>query len=553
MIKKRADAAKEDCWNVEALYPNTEAWEAALKSIVKKDASPFWPELAALKGHLSDSPESIKSALETIFSLSRNLSALYTYAHLRHDEDIANDANKNAFIRITSILHEFSRETSWFEPELVSLSDEMLKRYLEDPSLSDYRFHLEKIIRIKKHTLTRDNETLMALAGKALDTSQKTFSMMNDADFKFGKVSNAQGHEMELTHALYGSYIRDRDRILRENAFKSLHRKFHEYENTLCELVNGQVQTHVFNARARGYQSSLEAALFPKNIDTAVYHSLIRAVREGIGSLHKYVRLRRKILQISPLHAYDMYVPLTSEVDIKMTFQEAADAIIESTAPLGSDYQNHLKKGFYEDRWVDRYENLNKRSGGYSSGCYGSMPYILMNYKEQIRDVFTLAHEAGHSMHSLLSRRHQPYHYSDYPIFLAEVASTFNEDLLTRFLLKNARSREEKIFLINQKIEDIRTTLFRQTMFAEFELTVHEMADKNIPLTPKVLKEAYAKLNADYFGSELFLDEELEIEWSRIPHFYYNFYVFQYATGISTALALPNGSWRGETRKEKTT
>ncbi len=379
---------------------------------------------------------------------------------------------------------------------------------------------------------------LLALSGQALQGYHKAFGAINDADFEFGSIKNEKGEDLPLSHASYGLYMREQDRTLRKNAFDKMHGQYEKYENTLCELLGGVVQSHVFHSRARKYESCLDAALYPKNVDTAVYHSLIQAVNDNIGTLHKYIALREKIMGVGTLHLYDMYVPLTSEFDIKMSFDKASDLIIDSVAPLGSEYQDILAKGLKGDGWVDRYENKNKRSGAYSSGCYDSMPYILMNYKDVLRDVFTLAHEAGHSMHSFLSHKNQPYQYGDYPIFLAEVASTFNEELLMQEMLKRSQSTEEKIFLINMKIEDIRATLFRQTMFAEFELMIHTKAEKSEPLTPQVLKEEFYNLNRKYFGPDVDIDEIAKIEWARIPHFYYNFYVYQYATGISAALAL---------------
>lgn len=545
MSKDRSAVAQNDKWNVEALFPNIEAWEIAFSKSCPKENKPRWPELAAFKGRVGESAKTLKQLLDLQCKISRNLSILFTYAHLRHDEDITNDVYKAAFNKVLALCHDLAEETSWFEPELLALNDDVLKKMLQDPILSEYQFHIEKIIRIKKHMLSPECEELLAMTAKALESSHKAFSAINDADFKFGVVLDSSGKEKELTHGSYGLYIRDRDRKLRENTFRSFLGKYTAYENTLCELINGQVQAHVFNAKARRYASCLEAALFPKNIDTKVYHALVKAVNDNLDPLHDYVKLREQVLGVGELHLYDMAVPLTSEVDIRMPYREAEDIVIESVAPLGSEYQNLLKKGFKDQRWVDRFENKNKRSGAYSSGCYDSMPYILMNYKDILRDVFTLAHEAGHSMHSLSSHKHQPYHYGDYPIFLAEVASTFNEDLLMRLMLERAKTTEERIFLINQKIEDIRGTLFRQTMFAEFELLIHEMAEKNIPLTPKILKEEYRKLNRRYFGDRVIIDEEADSEWSRIPHFYYNFYVYQYATGISAALALADRVMKG--------
>lgn len=539
MQKERKDVAVEDRWNVEALYPNLQAWEKAFNS-VNKDQKPRWPELAAYRGKLGDSPEKLKDAIKLILSIDQKLSNLYTYAHLRHDEDITHDAHKIAINKIVSLLHDFQEELSWFEPELLSLPEKTLSSLLKSPVLKEYRFHLEKIVRIKPHVLSSEKEELMALAGKPLQAIPNAFRAINDADFKFGTVKDSKGNEHPLTHSLYAVYIKERDRTLRKNSFIKLHGTYKEYENTLCELIQGQIQAHLFQTRARNYSSCLETALFPKNIDTAVYHALIQAAHERIPVLHKYIALRKNIPGINggKLHLYDMQVPLTAEIDINMPYHEAEDVIIQSVAPLGSDYQNQLRDGLKTGRWVDRYENKNKRSGAYSSGCYDSMPYILMNYRGTLRDVFTLAHEIGHSMHSLLTHKHQPYQYGSYPIFLAEVASTFNEDLLTRLLLERTSNKQEKIYILTQKIDDIRSTLFRQTMFAEFELFIHQMAEQGVPLTPALLREQYRKLNQLYYGDLVELDVESDSEWSRIPHFYYDFYVYQYATGISAALAL---------------
>lgn len=538
MLKTRNEVPKNDCWNVEALYQSIEDWEKDFQIYARPDQKPHWPEIAAFRGRLGESAKTLKEALESTFSIDRKLSSLYTYAHLRHDEDIINDQNKVLYSRIMGIMHDFSQEVSWFEPEILALPKETMTAFLKSPELAPYKFHLEKIIRVKPHMLSPNEEELLALAGKSLQASSKAFSAINDADFKFGTILDSKGEERPLTHSLYGVYLRDQDRTLRKNAFLQVHQKYMDYENTISELLQGQIQSHLFNARARKYPTCLEAALFPKNVEVEVYHSLITAVNDSLGSLHKYINLRKRLPGVDQLHLYDMYVPITAEIDIKMPYKEAEDLVIESVAPLGAEYQNALKKGFHEQRWVDRYENQNKRSGAYSSGCYDSMPYILMNYNDSIRDVFTLAHEAGHSMHSLNSHKSQPYHSSHYPIFLAEVASTFNEDLLIRLMLQRSKSKEETIYLLTQKIEDIRTTLFRQTMFAEFELFLHTMAEQNIPITPKLLRDEYVKLNQRYFGKEVLIDKEAEVEWARIPHFYYNFYVYQYATGISAALAL---------------
>ncbi len=551
MATPRCEVPAHDQWNVAALYSSFDLWQTEFQTLLKESGRPRWPELLTFKGRLADGAGALKACLEQIFSLSRQLSKLYTYAHLRHDEEITDDKNKVAFSRIVSALHDFQEETSWLEPEVLGLPEATLKAYLTDPNLADYRFYLEKIARLRPYTLSPEKEELLALSAKALQASSSAFRAINDADFKFPSVQDSQGKSREVSHATYGLYIRDRDRLLRKNAFQSVFGKYYEFENSLAELLNGQIQAHLFNARAHRYSSCLDAALFPKNVDTAVYTTLIKTVRDKIGALHKYVTLRKKILKLDELHFYDLYVPLVPEVEIKMSYREAEEIVIDSVAPLGEEYQEILKNGLKQDRWVDRYENQNKRSGAYSSGCFDSMPYILMNYKGILKDVFTLAHEAGHSMHSYWSHRSQPYHYSDYPIFLAEVASTFNEELLSQLLMQRTTDKAQKLYLVNEKIEDIRGTLLRQTMFAEFELFLHQMAEQDTPLTPKLLKDFYRSLNAIYFGPGLTLDPELEIEWARIPHFYYNFYVFQYSTGISAALALADRVTKGGEKERR--
>lgn len=538
LTKKRADVAPEDRWNVNSLYSSFEDWKKESDKVASNREKPFWPELVTYQGRLGESAETLKKALDLIFETSRKLSKIYTYAHLRHDEDIAQDTHKGALNGALSLFHEFEEEASWIEPELIGLPKETIDAYMESSVLECYRFHLERIFRLKAHTLSPESERLVALAGKALIAPHKAFSALNDADLKFGSVKDEKGEERQLSHALFSIYLHDQDRTLRKNAFTQMHSCYEAHANTLCELLNGQVQSHVFNARARNYDSSLHAALFPKNINVDVYNNLIETVGKEIKTLHRYLDKRKERLGVKELHLYDMYVPLVPDADIKMSYKDAEEVVIESVAPLGADYQNILHAGLTKDRWVDRFENLNKRSGAYSSGCYDSMPYILMNYKELLRDVFTLAHEAGHSMHSYFSHKNQPYHYGDYPIFVAEVASTFNEELLHRLLIERCQSAEERTYLINQRIEDIRATLFRQTMFAEFELMIHQFAEKNMPLTPETLKIEYFALNKKYFGDDVIIDEPIAIEWARIPHFYYNFYVYQYATGISAALAL---------------
>lgn len=538
MTISRKSVVKKDRWNVEALYPSMKAWETDFKKIIHSKKAPYFKELDHFKGRLGKNAKELKGALDLYFLLERQLRKLYTYAKLRHDEDITDESCKKISDKISTYYHLFSQESSWIEPEIQAIDAKDLKKFMSDKILSDYHFFLEGLLRLKKHTLDADQEKLLALAGQALQTPQKAFSAISDADFKFGKIEDSKGVKKDLTHGTFGLYLRDKDRTLRKNAFTQLLGKYSEFENSITELLNGHLQKQLFYAKAKKYDSCLEAALQPKNIDTSVYHSLIQAVHSNIGSLHKYMKLRKKVLRLKEMQLYDIYVPFVESSDIKFSYKEAEELVIDSVKPLGAEYQDLLKNGLKTQRWVDRYENQNKRSGAYSSGCYDSMPYILMNYKGILRDTFTLAHEAGHSMHSLLSRTNQPYHYSDYTIFVAEVASTFNEELLMHELIQRASSKQEKAFLINEKLEDIRATLFRQTMFAEFELFIHDTVEKHIPITPALLKQEYLRLNQFYFGKEVEITPDIAIEWARIPHFYYGFYVYQYATGISAALTL---------------
>ena len=536
--QERQEVAQAHKWNVESLYPSWQAWEEDLTKWGREKESVHWPELNAFKTSWRESPEQLKKMIEAHCEIDRRLSKLYTYAHLRHDEDVAEESAKKAYSRITTLLYAFAQETAWIEPALLSYPQEKLQAMISSKVLDPYRFYLEKMVRMKPYTLPAEQEELLAMAGKPLETASQAFGAFNNADLKFPPAVDSQGQQKELTHGKYQLYLRSPDRALRESAFKNLHRSFLSYENTLCELLSGQVQRHLLEMKARKFNSCVEAALFPNQIDVAVYKSLIQAVKNHLPALHRYMHLRKELMGLDKLHLYDLHVPLVKQVEMGMTYEEATKAILESVAVLGSDYQSSLAQGLTQDRWVDRYENARKRSGAYSSGCYDSMPYILMNYQGTLNDALTLTHESGHSMHSLLSRTNQPYHYSRYSIFVAEVASTFNEELLLRHLRAKAATKEQKAFLINQKLDDMRSTLLRQTMFAEFELKIHEWAEQGIPMTPALLKAEYRKLNEEYFGPDVYIDEEADIEWSRIPHFYYNFYVYQYATGISAAHAL---------------
>ncbi len=529
-MKKRSQIPQQYKWNVENLYKNEKIWKKDYQYL--KDNV---ENILQFKGKLN-SVEVLNDFFSFTETYERTLEKVYTYSHLRHDEDTSNSVSKAHYQEAQNLFYRYSELAAFVSPELLALSQETIDVLLNSKNLELYRHHLEQIFRSKPHILSQSEETLLSLSQRALSTGSASFSALNNADLKFGIVLHKK-KKFPLTHASYQNYLSNPDRELRRKTFIQYHREFKGHENTIASLLSGQVRASTFNARARKFESALHQALYPKNIDAAVYHSLIEAVHKGIKSLHRYYKIKKKALKLKEFHLYDQYVPIVPKFNKKYSYDTAKKLVIESVAPLGEEYQNLLSKGL-ESGWVDVYENENKRNGAYSSGCYDSMPYILMNYNDELNAVFTLAHEAGHSMHSLLSRRHQPYIYSDYSIFVAEVASTFNEEMLYDYLLERSSSQQEELYLLDSQINAIKGTLFRQVMFAEFELMIHQLDEADKPITHDLLNVEYKKLNRFYFGNHVVIDDEIEIEWTRISHFYYNYYVYQYATGISAAIAL---------------
>ncbi|MFY7843229.1 MAG: oligoendopeptidase F [Rhabdochlamydiaceae bacterium] len=538
-MQTRSEVSTQDKWNVQAIYKTDSDWHKAfedLSSLTQIESVDGY--LKKYQNKLGENVSFLIACLKEYFAIEREISKLYTYAHMRHDEDLSNNEYKSMYSLITHLLYSFKEKTAWIDPTLLALPQETINIYFQDPALEPYKVYLSHLWRFKDHVLTPKEEELLALAAPSLESSQKIFGSFNNVDVKFDPIKDSEQKTYPLSHGTFLVYLRNKDRQLRKEAFLSLHKGFQGFENTLSDILNAQLQNHVFSRKARRYDSCLEASLFSNQIDVKVYHSLIQKVREGFGSLHRYIKLRKKWLSYEDLHLYDLQVSVVPQIDMKIPYETAVKYVIESVAPLGRDYQNTLARGLLEDKWVDKYENQGKRSGAYSNGSYDTMPYILMNYHDTLNDMKTLAHEAGHSMHSYYARSHQPYQYSSYSIFVAEVASTFNEELLSKYLLARTNNVKERAYLINQKIDDIRATFFRQVMFAEFELKIHEWADQGVPITTQMLKETYYKLNVDYFGPDMVVDPEISIEWARIPHFYYNFYVYQYATGLSAALHL---------------
>jgi oligoendopeptidase F len=532
MPVKRESIKKEDRWNVEAVYKSDKIWEDEYKSL-KNEINRIFD----YKGILNKSAKNIKKMLDTSIDLERKLGKLYLYAHMKHDEDSKNALYKEFFGKASNLMVEYDEASSWIMPELLSIDAKVMENFMESGELDNYKFNIEKILRYKEHTLSEDEEKLISMAGKIMSVPMDAFRSLNDADLKFGFVEK-NNDKKELTHGQYYLFITDKDREIRKTAFKQYHDKFGEFPSTFASLLYGKIKSDIFVSKSKKYGDCLEASLFENKIDKSVYLNLIATVRERIGSLHEYLSYRKKKMKLDEMHLYDIYVPFVEYPEIKMDFSDAKSGLYECVKILGSEYVDALKNGIENERWVDRYENENKRSGAYSTGVYDSMPYILMNFNGTLNSARTLAHEAGHSMHSYFTHKYQPPVYGKYPIFLAEVASTFNEELFNNMLIKRSNDKSMTAYLINSRLEEIRATLFRQTMFAEFELLVHELVENDTPLTFQMLNNEYRKLNEFYFGKDVVIDKEIEIEWARIPHFYYNYYVYQYATGISATFSL---------------
>lgn len=532
-IPLRSQQLKENCWAVEDIYPTEEAWSQALS-----ESASLPEELAAYQGKLGESAETLLSYLTRMEEISHQADRLFVYAMLRADEDTANSTHQAMKGKCFSFLVSLSSATAFEGPELVAIPDETLDAfYAQEPGLTKYRRYLTKARLGKPHILSQAEEKLLAGAAEVGAAPSNIFNTLNNADMTFPAVTDSEGVTYPLTNGSYISLMERSDRTLRENAFRSFYGVYESYANTLAASYNAEVRKNLFFAKARKYHSALAAAMEPVEVPEAVYHSLVDTVRKNLDKMHRYMGLRKKAMGLSELHMYDIYANMIPEAEEVVPFAQARDEVIDAMGILGEEYQSVLKSGF-EARWMDIYENKGKRSGAYSCGCAGIHPFVLLNHKETLDSEFTLAHELGHAMHSYLSDKHQPSIYNEYVLFVAEVASTCNEALLMQYLLARTEDPKKRAVLINYFLEQFRTTLYRQTMFAEFELKAHEMAAAGETLTADNLKAMYLQLNKDYYGEETVVDEEIAIEWARIPHFYRNFYVYQYATGFSAAIAI---------------
>ena len=531
-IPSRADADPRYTWNLADIFPTDEDWQAAYAAAQRS------PEkLRSYEGKLSDA-KTLLEFLRYSDELSVVLDRLGNYAQRKADEDTRSAAYQEMSALFLNLAIETSRAAAFSTPEILSIPDETLEGFFrEEPALSQYRLLIDRVLRQRSHVLSPEGEALLAAAGQLGQSPDDIFSYLNDADMRFADVLDSEGVTHAVTHGSFSALLQSPDRTLRRAAFESLYSVYGQFRNTSAALLSAQMKQLQFFADARRYGSALEASLDENEVPAEIYHSLITAVRDGFPAMHRYVSLLKRMLGLDELHFYDLYTPIVAGQDIQVSYDEAWETALEALAPLGEDYLSLLREG-RENRWIDVYENQGKRSGAYSASVYGVHPYVLLNYTGKLDDMFTLVHEMGHSLHSCLSNRTQPVTYAHYVIFVAEVASTCNEALLMRHLLSKTNDPERRAYLINHFLEQFRTTLYRQTLFAEFELWCSEQIRTGQALTAESLSARYAELCREYYGEEIVLDEQIALEWARIPHFYYDFYVYQYATGFSAAVAL---------------
>jgi oligoendopeptidase F len=534
LIPDRKDIPHDHQWDLTALFQSDADWKAVFVEVEQEMES-----YADYQGRLGDSVAVCLAAIEFHLSLSRKMEIIYTYAHLKSDEDKSNQFYLGMHQRALNILTRLSELASFMTPEIQALRDEVIDGYLADDTMAEYHFYLQKMLRHKPHTRSESEEQILAMSREVAGAPSQVFGQLDNVDLHFGTITDSSGREVQLSHGNFITFLIDSDPDIRRKAFSQYYQVYADHQHTLAATLTHSIKKDLFFARVRHFDNCRALALFADDVPEAVYDNLIETVNANLSPLLKYLNFRKQALGLKALHFYDTYVPIISDVDFQMPYETAVDICAAAIQPLGPEYARALKTGLMGG-WVDRYENRGKRSGAYSSGCYDSPPYILLNYEEKnMNSLYTLIHEAGHSMHSYYSNQAQPYVDHDYTIFVAEVASTFNEDLLSRYLLEYYKDDPRmRVYILNREIDNIRATLFRQTMFAEFEKITHNIIEANQPLTLEVIQNTYRELLELYFGDTIIIDPHLELECLRIPHFYSAFYVYKYATGVSAAIAL---------------
>ena len=519
-------------WNIDEMYSN----EDAINSDINK-VEDLIEKVKLYKGKLGEDKYNLYNALKTSVDASRIVSNLYVYTHMKLHEDTRINENQAIATKIEMLSTELSMATSYMVPEIISIDDSKLNEFLKSQELAFYKKYIDDILREKPHTLTEKEEEILAAVSDISGVAENVYDMLSFADLEFPEIEGEDGNKIKLTNSNFSVLLKSKNRKVRKDAFEAVYSTYDKYKNTFASTLYGGIKSEIFYAKMRKHKSALEGSLFNDDVNVDVYNNLILAIDENLDSLNKYIELKKKFLNLDDIHMYDLYVPLTENFDMNIPYEKAQDIILKALNPLGEEYLNIIKRAFSE-RWIDVYENEGKQGGAYSWGSYDSHPYILMNYHDDLNSLFTLIHELGHSVHSYYSRSTQEYLYSDYKIFVAEVASTLNELLLINYLLENATSKEETIYLLNYYLEQFRTTVYRQTMFAEFEKITHEKVERKEPLTAKEFTDIYYGLNEKYYGKSCIVDNQIGLEWVRIPHFYSNFYVYKYATGFSAASAL---------------
>ncbi|GAA3732295.1 oligoendopeptidase F [Salinicoccus jeotgali] len=527
----REEQQEKYTWNLGNIFESDDAFEEKYKELEGRldEAEKFEGGIGSL--------EKLSEALHTQRELTEEIGKLFVYSHLKHDQDTSNDTYSGMEAKARTLVVKFNTAWSFLVPEILQIDEDTLEEWRQDERLSEFSFDLEKLNRKREHILSDKEEKLMAQAGEVLSNPTSTFGMFNNADLEFPDAIDAEGNAHTLTQGTYIDLLKSSDRELRKSAYENLYKTYGSFKNTLSQTLQGVVSTHVFEAQARGYESARHQALSNNFIPEEVYDNLVTTVNEHLHLLHRYTELRKQLLGLDTLKMYDVYTPMVKDVDFKIEYEEAKEWMLNSLEPMGEEYVGIVKEGL-ENRWVDVYENKGKRSGAYSSGTYGTNPFILMNWQDNVNNLFTLTHEFGHSVHSYYSRQNQPSNMSGYSIFIAEVASNFNEALLADYMFRNLEDKKKKLYLLNEQLEGFKGSVFRQTMFAEFEHKIHTMKEQGEPLTAGSLNEVYGALNRKYFGDVMEYDEYIEAEWARIPHFYMNYYVYQYSTGYAAAASL---------------
>lgn len=528
-------------WDLTQIFKSIEEFEECYKK-----AETLIEDFKKYENIMGENAKNFYETINTYYEITRTLDKLYVYTSLLSDTDTSNNTYQSLKIKVSNLLDKWSKASFFVTPTILKKNEqEIEKYYIEEPKLKDYEIILKREFRYKEHTLSDEEEKLLSNLTKMLNNNYQTYELLKDSDLTFGTILDEAQKEVVLTESNYSIYIESKDRRVRKDAFQTLYKSYKQFSNSFASTLSGNINENITISRIKKYNSTIEWCLYHDELDETIYNNLINTVSNNMNILYKYYSLKKEMLKLDELHLYDIYTPIVKNFDKKYPYEEAKETVLKALSILGEDYISTLAKGL-ENNWVDVYPSLSKRTGGYSGGSYDTAPYILLNYQEKYDDMSTLSHEAGHSMHSYYTRKNNPYQYGDYSIFVAEVASTTNEILLAKYLLKTSNNKEEKLFILDKLMNLFKATIYRQTMFAEFEQAIYQDAENDIPLTADYLSEKYYELNKKYFGSDVTIDEEIQYEWAKIPHFYYNFYVYQYATGLSAACHIANDILSGK-------